>query len=93
MFTDSSYLSTFPKRNRDGRVQTHDEMRKQLSKSGTNGWTYTDLLTDAQLLLYLCDFLDVEGDVKNICKSIVGKRAVDDGYQMIISSMAGLEGY
>jgi len=93
MHQTSDFVSLFPKRNREGSAATHDEMRKQLSKSGTNGWTFTNLLADFQLLLYLCDFLDIGGDVTNIAAAIKEKRDVDEGYKIIISSMCGLEGY
>lgn len=32
------------------------------------------------------------GDIPNIVASIAEKRGVDDGYKIIISSMAGLDG-
>jgi nuclear protein localization family protein 4 len=91
--TESKFVSSFPKRNRDGRAQTHDEVRKQLSKSGTNGWTFTDLLSDFQLLLYLTEFLDMDSIILGVASSIVEKRDVDDGYKIMVSSLVGLEGY
>jgi len=89
------FVSEFPKANRDhdGRQQTHDEMKKQLSKSGSAGWTFVDLLADFNLLIYLSKFLDMETDVPKICKSIVDRDIpLDEGYQLIIASMAGLDG-
>jgi len=88
------FVSQFPKSNRmqDEVSQTHTEMKKQLSKSGSQGWTFVDLLADFHLLLYLCDFLDVETDVGKICESVVNRDvALDDGYKIIISSMAGMD--
>ena len=40
----------------------------------------------------MCEFLDMGGDIPNIVASIAEKRGVDDGYKIIISSMAGLDG-
>ncbi len=89
------FVSDFPKANRDhdGRQQTHDEMKKQLSKSGSAGWTFVDLLADFNLLIYLCKFLDFETDISKICKSIVDRDVpLDEGYKLIIASMAGIDG-
>ena len=88
-------VSDFPKANRDhdARQQTHDEMKKQLSKSGSAGWTFVDLLADFNLLIYLCKFLDFETDISKICKSIVDRDVpLDEGYKLIIASMAGIDG-
>jgi Nuclear pore protein len=88
-------VSEFPKANRDHdvRQQTHDEMKKQLQKSGSAGWTFVDLLADFNLLIYLSKFLDVDTDLAKICKSIVDRDVpLEDGYKLIIASMAGLDG-
>lgn len=87
------FVSTFPKKNREGEIQTHEAMKQQLGKSGTNGWVFVDLLSDFHLLLYLCDFLDVNNDIPKICKSVVDRSVpIDDGHKIIISSMAGIDG-
>jgi nuclear protein localization family protein 4 len=90
-----TFVSEFPKCNRDHdpRQQTKDEMKKQLSKSGSAGWTFVDLLADFNLLIYLSKFLDRENDIPKICKSIVDRDIpLDEGYKLIIASMAGLDG-
>jgi hypothetical protein len=46
MHGDSKFLSTFPKRNRDGRPQTHDEMRKQVSRFA-GGWRRRSFAAEA----------------------------------------------
>ena len=84
------WLGMFPKRNRQGRPQCHDEMKKQLSLSGKRGYTFTQLLTDFHLLLYLSDFLD-PSDMEKICKSVRDESDIDDGYKIIIASMAGID--
>ena len=74
-------------------MQTHDAMKQQLQKSGTNGWEFIDLLSDFHLILYLCDFLDFNNDIPKICRSVVDRTIpVDDGYKIIIASMAGIDG-
>ncbi len=88
------FVSQFPKANRDHdmRQQSHDEMKKQLSKSGSAGWTFVDLLADFNLLIYLCNYLDLQGDLEKICQSIVDRDVpLDEGYKLIIASMAGLD--
>ena len=68
-------------------------MKRQLEKSGTAGWTFIDLLADFNLLIYLCNFLDVETDLLKICESIANRDVpLNEGYKLIISSMAGLDG-
>merc|ERR1711983_268189 len=88
------FVSQFPKSNREQDIvaQTQNEMKKQLSKSGSQGWTFVDLLSDFHLLLFLCDFLDPETDIAKICESVVNRDiSLDDGYKIIISSFAGMD--
>ena len=92
--TSEMFVSQFPKMNRDldDRQPSHDELKKQLSKSNTAGWTFVDLLADFSLLLYLCKFLDMQNDIPKICESVVNRdRPLDDGYKLIIASMAGMD--
>jgi len=85
-------VSKFPKRNREGEIGTHEALKTQLGKSGKEGWNFIDLLSDFALLLYLGDFLDRNNDIPKICKSVVDREIpLDDGYKIIISSMAGLD--
>ncbi|KAL9191143.1 hypothetical protein ACHAXT_000849 [Thalassiosira profunda] len=94
-YQSDTFVSTFPRANRayDDRMQTHDEMKKQLSKSGQSGWTFEDLLSDFALLLYLCKFLDVNSDMPKICQSVRDREVpLDDGYKILIKSMAGMDG-
>eukprot|EP00591_Stephanopyxis_turris_P003398 CAMPEP_0195517380 /NCGR_PEP_ID=MMETSP0794_2-20130614/10628_1 /TAXON_ID=515487 /ORGANISM="Stephanopyxis turris, Strain CCMP 815" /LENGTH=404 /DNA_ID=CAMNT_0040646177 /DNA_START=353 /DNA_END=1567 /DNA_ORIENTATION=+ len=88
------FVCQFPKANRDhGVAQTHDEMKRQLSKSGSQGWNFIDLLSDFGLLLFLSNFLDFATDMPKICKSVVNRDVpLDEGYKIIIASMAGMDG-
>jgi nuclear protein localization protein 4 homolog len=92
------FVSQFPKLNREAlasedRMPSKVELKKQLSKSGTAGWTMVDLLADFNLLLYLCESLDIHGDMPKICESIVDRSVpLDDGYKILIKGIAGLEG-
>lgn len=91
--TSEHFVADFPCPNRLDVQQTHDALKKQLSKSGTTGWTFVDLLADFNLLIYLSKFLDVDADPPKMCASIVDRSILlDDGYKLIIKSMAGLEG-
>jgi len=90
-----SFVSQFPRCNRDmdDRSQSRDEMRKQLSKAGGSGWTFLDLLADFHLLIYLCQFMDVNADMPRICDSVVNRDVpLDDGFKLIIASIAGMDG-
>jgi len=92
------FVSMFPPSNRDslgdgGRIQSREEMKRQLQKSGKNGWTFADLLSDFHLLLYLCNDLDVETDIKRISQSVVDRDIpLDEGHKLLIASMAGMDG-
>ncbi|KAL3909202.1 MAG: hypothetical protein SGILL_008177 [Bacillariaceae sp.] len=90
------FVSQFPRLNRDldDRTPSKDELKRQLSKSGTSGWNFLDLLSDFNLLVYLTEFLDINADFPKICESIVDREKVplDDGYKIIIASIAGLDG-
>jgi nuclear protein localization family protein 4 len=93
--TSEMFVSQFPKANRDldDRTPSHDELKRQLSKSGTAGWAFMDLLSDFNLLVYLAKFLDVNADFPKICQSVVNREVpLDDGYKIIIASMAGVDG-
>eukprot|EP00540_Astrosyne_radiata_P001483 CAMPEP_0116861620 /NCGR_PEP_ID=MMETSP0418-20121206/23138_1 /TAXON_ID=1158023 /ORGANISM="Astrosyne radiata, Strain 13vi08-1A" /LENGTH=313 /DNA_ID=CAMNT_0004496291 /DNA_START=60 /DNA_END=1001 /DNA_ORIENTATION=- len=93
--TSEMFVSQFPKANRDhdDRSPSKDELKRQLSKSGSAGWTFVDLLADFNLLIYLVQFLDMSTDVPKICESIVNREVpLNDGYKLIIASMAGMDG-
>jgi nuclear protein localization protein 4 homolog len=89
-----TFVSQFPKVNRElDRTPSTDELKTQLSKSGSSGWTFLDLLSDFNLLIYLTQFLDINADFPKICQSVVDRDVpLDDGYKIIIASIAGLEG-
>jgi nuclear protein localization family protein 4 len=93
--TSETFVSQFPRINRDldDRAPSKDELKRQLSKSGTSGWSFIDLLSDFNLLIYLTQYLDVNADYPKICQSVVDKDfPLDDGYKIIIASIAGIDG-
>lgn len=94
--TSDRFVADFPRINRDvdDRTPSHDELKRTLQKAGSAGWTFVDRLADFQLLIYLAQFLDVHADLPKICAAIVNpqEQPLDDGYKLIIKSMAGLEG-
>jgi len=93
--TSELFVSQFPRVNRDldDRMPSKDEMKRQLSKSGTSGWTFIDLLSDFNLLIYMTQFLDINADFPKICQSVTDRDVpLDDGYKIIIASVAGLDG-
>lgn len=93
--TSDTFVSQFPRANRDldDRTPSKDELKRQLSKSGTSGWNFVDLLGDFNLLIYLTHFLDVNADFPKICQSVVDRDVpLDDGYKIIVASIAGIDG-
>lgn len=92
--TSETFVAQFPRMNRDldDRKPSKDELKRQLSKSGTQGWTFMDLLADFNLLIFLASFLDVNADLPKICQSVVNREIpLEDGYKIIIASVAGLD--
>jgi nuclear protein localization protein 4 homolog len=92
--TSDLLVSQFPKFNRDhdDRVPNQDAMKKQLSKSGTAGWTFVELLADFNMLIFISKFLDMTTDMPKICESIVDReKPLNDGYKLILGSLAGLD--
>jgi nuclear protein localization protein 4 homolog len=99
-------VADFPKLNRDldDRTPSHNELKRCLQKASTaggggtggggGGWTFVDRLADFNLLIYLAQFLDVAADFPKICAAIVNRNEVplDDGYKILIKSMAGMDG-
>ena len=62
------------------------------SRAGKEGWSLQDLLADFHLLLFLCDFLDLNYDIPQLCRSVMQRDLpLDDGYQLIIRSVAGID--
>jgi nuclear protein localization family protein 4 len=93
--TSETFVADFPRANRDldDRVPSHDEMKKHLANAGKSGWTFEDRLADFSLLVYLSKFLDVKADFPKICASVKDRSVpLDDGYKLIIKSMAGMDG-
>ncbi len=88
------FICEFPFANRDLEMrQTKADLKRQLAKSGSQGWDFIDLLSDFSLLLYLSSFLDFDIDMPKICQSVIHRDIpLDDGYKLIISGIAGLEG-
>lgn len=88
-----TFITQFPMANREhGPAQTQEEMKHQLSKSGIQGWTFIELLSDFSLLLFLCNMLELSSDMPKICSSVVNRDIpLEEGYKIIITSMAGMD--
>mmetsp|Transcript_16037 Transcript_16037/g.11565 ORF Transcript_16037/g.11565 Transcript_16037/m.11565 type:complete len:435 (+) Transcript_16037:59-1363(+) len=88
---DSQFLtSQFPPSNRVD-IPNTDNLKRQLSKVGQQGWTFTDLLGDFHLLLFISDFFGTQ-DMPIICASITNRdEPLSEGYQLLLRSIAGLD--
>lgn len=53
------FVHDFPRANREGVMQTWDDVKRQLGRAGAQGFTYVDLLSDFHLLFFLTTFLDM----------------------------------
>jgi nuclear protein localization protein 4 homolog len=91
-FESEILVSEFPRCNRIGNIQTRDDLKRQLNKAGKKGWPFISQLADFHLLLYLCQFLDINHDIPSICKSVIDKSVpLDEGYTLLIRSLAGMD--
>lgn len=91
--SSDTFICDFPKLNRgiDVRAPSHESMKQTLQKAGQAGWTFEDRLSDFNLLIYLSNYLE-QPDLLNICQSLSSRTPLDDGYKLIIKSMAGMDG-
>lgn len=87
------YVSNFPKMNREPmEMQTREDLKTELMKVGKSGWTFKQVLSDFQLLIFLCEFMDISSDMVVICNAIVGEdEIIEEGYQLMIRSFAGID--
>jgi len=86
----TTFVSLFPKANREGVSQTREDLKKQLSMEG-KGWTTKQLLTDFHLLLFLCDMLTMD-DIPALCASLLDPDAkLEAGNLLLIRSIAGFD--
>ena len=91
-FESELLVTQFPKANRLGVFATREDLKRQLSKAGSKGWTLQTQVSDFELLLYLCQFLDAQYDLPMICKSVLDKTIpVDEGHTLILRSLAGMD--
>ncbi len=92
------FTSSFPRVNRDegglllSQMPSKEALKTQVLGAGKGGWTLLDKLADFQLLIYLSRFLALETDLKNVCVSVLHREIpLDEGYQLIVRSLAGIE--
>ena len=90
-FESETFVSFFPKSNRDGFIPTPSDLKNQLTKVGKQGWNLQSLLSDFHLLLYISTFFNIHEDMPIICQSILNKEIpLNEGYVLILNSLAGL---
>jgi len=76
---------TFPVENRLI-TATGEDLKRHVSAPGS----YTDRLSDFHLLLFLSQTLDLNTDLALIADSVRTKGEIQEGYRLIIDSIAGL---
>ncbi|TMW66502.1 hypothetical protein Poli38472_004267 [Pythium oligandrum] len=85
---DSGLKSEFPKLNREGVAPSRAALKQQLQKYRSD--PYVKRISDFQLLVFLCDFLDAQTDIPSICQSVRDAAIpLDSGYPLLIDSVAG----
>jgi nuclear protein localization family protein 4 len=90
----TEFVSFFPRPHRVGQAPGgQDDLRRQLERAGSQGWTLLDVLSDFHLLLFLAgSFLDLEQDMPKICMSLRDRTVpLDEGYSLLLRSIAGMD--
>lgn len=89
-FVNLNYL--FPSFNHIDHLPNVNDLKKILSLYKRDGWNfYEDLLCDINLLLFISQFLSIEEDLKIICDSLLHKESINEGYILLLRSIAGLD--
>ncbi len=59
---------------------------------GKRGWTFTDMIADFELLVYLTSYLGLSDDIPLLCNAIINRDLpLDEGYQILLRSIAGMD--
>mmetsp|Transcript_8447 Transcript_8447/g.14333 ORF Transcript_8447/g.14333 Transcript_8447/m.14333 type:complete len:438 (+) Transcript_8447:115-1428(+) len=90
----TEFVSFFPRPHRTGQAAAGPaDLRAQLEKAGSQGWTLLDVLSDFHLLLFLgSSFLDMQQDMPKICQSLRDRTIpLDEGYPLLLRSIAGMD--
>jgi nuclear protein localization family protein 4 len=93
----TDFVSFFPRPHRDGQAAGGgSDLRAQLERVGTKGWTLLDVLSDLHLLLFLAgSYLDLQQDMPRICQALRDKGGggvpLDEGYSLLLRSIAGMD--
>lgn len=90
----TDFVSFFPRPHRTGQgAGGQADLRAQLERAGSQGWTLLDVLSDFHLLLFLASsFLDLQQDLPKICQSLLDRSVpLDEGYSLLLRSIAGMD--
>ena len=83
-----SQMCSFPRANREGDVPTNAELGAHLARMAAQGKSFVEQITDFHVLLFLSSILDINSDVKQICASVAAQAEIEEGFELIITSMA-----
>ena len=63
-----------------------------MRRAGTSGWTLQDQLADFNLLLFVCDYLDMDKDIPAICAALLDREVpLFEGHVLLLRMIAGLD--
>ena len=69
--------------------QSRDSLASVLSDKGNQ--PFRERISDFALLIYLCEFMDINSEMASVCQSVANKDIpLEEGYQMIIESLSGM---
>jgi hypothetical protein len=61
-------------------------------RAGSSGWTLQDQLSDFNLLLFICDYLDMNKDIPAISAALLDREVpLYEGHQLLLRMIAGLD--
>lgn len=71
-------------------MQTREDLKAHLQQRKRSGGKFVRSLSDFHLLLFLSRHLDLNSDIALLADAITNDNEIQDGYRLIIESIAGM---
>jgi hypothetical protein len=87
-------VNLFPPANREGTMQTKGDVKAQLERAGSSGYSFVDLLADFHLLLFLDadPFFDKETFMAGVARCVTDRAvALDEGHVLLLRAWCGMD--
>ena len=71
-------------------LQTRDDLKDHLKRRSRSRGKFVSSLADFHVILFLSKHLDLNSDIALLVDAITNDKEIQDGYKLIIESIAGL---